>query len=311
MLVIRRGAHSIRTVGVVGLGLMGHGIAQIAAQANYRVVAVETTPQALDIGIQRIRGSLEKLTARDIKKGTLTVEAAAAQNAKVLGNLTSSTSMTDVASCDLIVEAIAENMQLKLDFYTKLGALAKPESIFASNTSSLPITNMARISGRPKQFVGLHFFNPVQMMKLVEVIRTVDTDPEVYETVKSFGTALGKTVVSCGDTPGFIVNRLLVPYLAQAMSMVDKGDASIPDIDASMRLGAGHPMGPLELADYIGLDTCLHILEGWVAEFPNESAFFIPKVLKAKVNLGLFGRKSGKGFYRWDGDKCSHEVVAA
>ena len=206
-------------------------------------------------------------------------------------------------------QAIAENMSLKIDFYRRLGSLAKPECVFASNTSSLRITDMALASGRPDRFVGLHFFNPVQIMRLVEVIRTEHTDTVVYDRVKEFGKELGKTVVSCGDTPGFIVNRLLVPYLAQAMAMVDRNDASIIDIDASMRLGAGHPMGPLELSDYIGLDTALHILEGWVHDFPNEHAFFVPKVLRQKVAGGMLGRKSGKGFYKWEGDKCLHEVV--
>ena len=200
-------------------------------------------------------------------------------------------------------------MSLKIDFYSKLSTIAKPSCIFASNTSSLRITDMDHASGRSDKFVGLHFFNPVQIMRLVEVISTEQTDPAVYEQMTSFGKALGKTVVCCGDTPGFIVNRLLVPYLAQAMAMVDRNDASILDIDASMKLGAGHPMGPLELADYIGLDTALHILDGWVRDFPNEPAFFIPKVLKKKVAEGMLGRKSGKGFYKWEGDKCLHEVV--
>lgn len=200
-------------------------------------------------------------------------------------------------------------MPLKIDFYRRLSSIAKPECVFASNTSSLRITDMAEASRRPDKFVGLHFFNPVQIMRLVEVIRTEHTNDLMYESVKAFGKTLGKTVVCCGDTPGFIVNRLLVPYLAQAMAMVDRNDASIPDIDASMRLGAGHPMGPLELADYIGLDTALHILEGWVRDFPNEPAFFVPEVLRQKVGRGMLGRKSGKGFYKWEGDKCLHEVV--
>ena len=200
-------------------------------------------------------------------------------------------------------------MPLKVDFYTRLSSIAKSDCVFASNTSSLRITEMAVASQRPDKFVGLHFFNPVQIMRLVEVIRTEHTDDAIYERVKEFGKTVGKTVVCCGDSPGFIVNRLLVPYLAQAMAMVDRKDASIVDIDASMRLGAGHPMGPLELSDYIGLDTALHILEGWVQDFPNEPAFFVPKVLKAKVASGMLGRKSGKGFYKWEGDKCLHEIA--
>ncbi len=171
--------------------------------------------------------------------------------------------MQDLADTDFIVEAVIENMDLKQKLYENLGTLCKPETIFASNTSSLSITEMAQFSGRPQNFVGVHFFNPVQLMKLVEVIRTEQTDPVVFEKAYSWVQDIGKVPVSCGDTPGFIVNRLLVPSLMQAMAMVDRNDASVKDIDLSMKLGAGHPMGPLHLADYIGLDTCLFIVEGW------------------------------------------------
>jgi len=194
-------------------------------------------------------------------------------------------------------------MDLKLNFYKTIGAIVKPSTILASNTSSLPITAMGIASGRPEQFVGVHFFNPVQLMKLVEIVQTEHSSPAVVEAVTKFGKAIGKKTVSCKDTPGFIVNRLLVPYISQALAMVDRGEASIEDIDTSMTLGAGHPMGPLHLADYIGLDTLHHILVGWTANFPNEPAFFVPECLDQLVTQGKFGRKTGQGFYTWDGDK--------
>jgi 3-hydroxyacyl-CoA dehydrogenase len=214
------------------------------------------------------------------------------------------TDIGDVKDCDLIVEAIIEIEDVKIDFYKNLKSIAKADAVFASNTSSLPITNMALASGRADRFVGLHFFNPVQIMKLVEVIRTEHTSPAVFERMLNFGREIGKVPVSCKDTPGFIVNRLLIPYLTQAMAMVDRNDASIADIDISMQLGSGHPMGPLSLTDYVGLDLCLNILKGWMAAHPNDPSFFIPKCLVDKINKGEFGRKTGKGFYIWDGDKA-------
>jgi len=184
-----------------------------------------------------------------------------------------------------------------------LGNIAKPSAILASNTSSLPIIDIAKASGRPSKLVGIHFFNPVQLMQLVEVVRTTVTDESAFKTVFDFVKILGKTPVSCKDTPGFIVNRLLVPFLAQSLLLLERGDASIEDIDTGMRLGAGHPMGPIHLADYVGLDTTLFILEGWVKSYPNEPAFVIPNILKQKVKEGKLGRKSGEGFYKWNGDK--------
>jgi len=191
----------------------------------------------------------------------------------------------------------------QIPFYEKLGQIVKPDAIFASNTSSLPITKMAIASGRADRFVGLHYFNPVQLMRLTEVIKTDYTDPAVFALTKAWSDSLGKVSVCCGDTPGFIVNRLLVPALAQAVLMAERGDASVGDIDASMQLGAGHPMGPIMLADYVGLDTTLSILKGWVAEFPDEPAFVVPASLQAKVSKGRLGRKTGHGYYEWNGDK--------
>ena len=252
----------IKKVGMVGLGLMGHGIAQIAATAGYEVVGVEMGQGALDAGRARIEGSVPKLLSRAVKKGTLTQDATDAEAAATLGRISYSTSLDALGDCDLIVEAIIEDIAIKNDFYARLDAAAKPSAIFGSNTSSLQLCDMAGATGRADRFVGLHFFNPVQLMKLVEVIKGDGTDPAVFELVRAWSTTLpGKVAVSCGDAPGFIVNRLLVPFQAQALCMHDRGDASIVDIDTAMRLGTGHPMGPFTLADYVGLDTMLSILQ--------------------------------------------------
>jgi 3-hydroxyacyl-CoA dehydrogenase len=200
-------------------------------------------------------------------------------------------------------------MDLKLGFYSKLGGIAKPSAIFASNTSSLQITAMGEASKRPDRFIGLHFFNPVQLMKLVEIIRTNETSNATYDAVAAYAQKIKKTSVTTPDTPGFIVNRLLVPYMSQAMLLLDNKIATVRDIDVAMQLGAGHPMGPLHLADYVGLDTCLSILSGWKKNFPGEAAFVVPKVLEEKVKAGHFGRKTGKGFYNWNGDKVGEPVV--
>jgi 3-hydroxyacyl-CoA dehydrogenase len=250
----------VNKVAVIGLGLMGHGVAQMAAAAGYDVVGVETKQEALDVGMKRIEGSLAKVAQRAVKKGG---DEAAANKvmAETLARIQPTTDLKDIYDVDIVVEAIVENMDVKLKFYDNLKDKVQPNAIFASNTSSLQCTKMAEISERGDKFVGLHFFNPVQMMKLVEVIRTDHTTDATFNTMLAFGQSIGKTTVSCVDTPGFIVNRLLVPYLAQAMAMVDRGEASIEDIDTSMQLGAGHPMGPIHLSDYIGLGTsrCLFV----------------------------------------------------
>ena len=204
-------------------------------------------------------------------------------------------------------EAISWHVKSVLDakkaLFKELGALCKPSTIFASNTSSFPIGEMAIASGRPARFVGLHFFNPVQLMKLVEVVRTDITDAQVFEDAKAFGAACGKAPVACKDTPGFVVNRLLVPYMTEAMRMLERGDASAQDIDTAMKLGCGYPMGPIELTDYVGLDTTLFIVEGWTKRYPNEPAFQVPKILRDLVAQKKLGRKTGEGFYKWEGDK--------
>lgn len=288
---------SFDSIGVVGLGLMGHGICQVAAasEKHDRVIAYETEQQFLDKGQSRIEGSMAKL----LSKGKISSDDAD----RILGSITYTTDSNDLAGVDFLVEAVIENTDLKKELYQNLGTVCKPETIFASNTSSLSITDLAEMSGRPENFVGVHFFNPVQIMKLVEVIRTEHTNSDVFDKAFAWAQDIGKVAVKCGDTPGFIVNRLLVPSLMQAMLMVDRGDASIKDIDLALQLGAGHPMGPLHLADYIGLDTCYFIVDGWTEKFPEEPAFVLPACLKEKIDQGDLGRKTGKGFYEWEGDK--------
>lgn len=293
----------IKKVGVVGCGLMGHGIVQVAAQGGCQVVALEAEQGALDKGLARVDKSLLKLASKNVEKGKMDQAAADAWVTETRGRITGSTSKADLADCDLIVEAIVENLDVKKALFKELGAMAKPEAVFASNTSSFPIGEMADASGRADRFVGLHFFNPVQLMRLVEVVRTDGTDAEVFEAAKAFGKACGKTPVSCKDTPGFVVNRLLVPYMVQAIDMLDRGDASKEDIDVAMQFGCGYPMGPLTLTDYVGLDTTLSILKGWTERYPNEPAFKVPASLERLVAEGKLGRKTGEGYYTWDGDK--------
>jgi 3-hydroxyacyl-CoA dehydrogenase len=272
----------IKKVGVIGCGLMGHGIVQVAAQGGCEVVAVETQQEFLD-----------------------KAEQAEAQAAATLGRITGSLDKNDLADCDLVIEAIVENLDVKKALFAELGGICEAKTIFASNTSSFPIGEMAEASGRKDRFVGLHFFNPVQLMRLVEVVRTDDTDAEVFASARAFGEACGKSPVSCKDTPGFVVNRLLVPYMVQALNMLERGDATKEDIDTAMQLGCGYPMGPLTLTDYVGLDTTLFILQGWKDRYPEEPAFEVPALLEKMVAEGKLGRKSGEGFYKWDGDKKS------
>ncbi|MDA1265938.1 MAG: 3-hydroxyacyl-CoA dehydrogenase NAD-binding domain-containing protein [Planctomycetota bacterium] len=295
----------IEKVGVVGCGLMGHGIVQVAAAGGHQVVACELDQGALDKGIGRIEKSLAKFASKNVEKGKMSEDEAQAWAAEVRGRITPSTEVTALHDCDLVVEAIVENLDIKKSFFAELGANAKPDAIFASNTSSFPVREMAAASGRPERFVGLHFFNPVQLMRLVEVVRTDETDEEVFAAARAFGEACGKSPVGCKDTPGFVVNRLLVPYMVQAISMLDRGDASKEDIDTAMQLGCGYPMGPLTLTDYVGLDTTLSILEGWTARYPDDPAFAIPESLRLKVSEGKLGRKTGEGYYSWEGDKKS------
>lgn len=296
---------AIRKVGVIGCGLMGHGIVQVAAQAGYEVVAFEGDQGALDKGLGRIRKSLDKLAQKSVEKGKASPEDAKAKADGAFAKITGSTAQGDLADCDLVIEAIVEDLDVKKKLFAELNGVVKPDGIFASNTSSFPIGEMGEASGRPDKMVGLHFFNPVQLMKLVEVVRADKTSDAAFAEARAFGEAVGKVPVSCKDTPGFVVNRLLVPYMSQALLMLDRGDASKEDIDAAMQFGCGYPMGPLTLTDYVGLDTTLSILQGWTDRYPNEPAFVIPEILERKVREGKLGRKTGEGFYKWDGDKKS------
>jgi 3-hydroxyacyl-CoA dehydrogenase len=286
---------NIQKVGVVGCGLMGSGIAQVAATAGCDVVAREVSKDLLDKGLSRIHGSLAKL----VEKGKL----AAPDAEKAKARIRPTTNLADLKDCDLVVEAIVENLDEKKKLFRELGALCRREAIFASNTSSFPIGEMAEASGRPERFVGLHFFNPVQLMKLVEVIQAGRTAGEVVAAARAFAEKLGKVPILAKDTPGFVVNRLLVPYMTEAVLMVERGDATPRDVDTGMELGCGHPMGPLKLLDYVGLDTTLFILEGWQKRFPNEPAFRPSELLRRMVKEGRLGRKTGRGFYEWEGDK--------
>ncbi len=286
---------TVKTVGVIGCGLMGHGIAQVAAVSGHEVTVLEADSGALEKGLGRIKKSLAKLVSKEkLSQGDADAS---------FGRIKGTGNLEDLKDCDLVVEAIVENLDVKNDLFGKLGKLCKPSTIFASNTSSFSIGAMGTASGRPGNMVGLHFFNPVQLMKLVEVVRADETTDESFAAAKAFGEACGKVPVSAKDSPGFVVNRLLVPYLAEAVRMVERGDATPADVDAGMTLGCGHPMGPFTLLDYVGLDTTLFILEGWASEHPNENLFEVPALLRQKVDEGKLGRKTGEGFFKWEGDK--------
>lgn len=296
-------SHGIQRIGMIGMGLMGHGIAQAAATAGYQVVAVDVQPDALKAGMNMLETSVRHSLTKQVSKGKLDENEVEDAFSSIVSRIVPSTTLDSLAEVDLVIEAIVEDVKVKQPLYAQLGEIVAPHTILASNTSSLPVQVMSDVCGRPDKMIGLHFFNPVQIMQLVEVIRTNETDPEVFARCKSWVESIGKMPVSCKDTPGFIVNRLLVPSLAQALLMLERGDATKEDIDLSMQLGAGHPMGPITLADYVGLDTCLSILEGWVDQHPQEAAFVVPTILREKVQQGHFGRKTGQGFYQWKGNK--------
>jgi 3-hydroxybutyryl-CoA dehydrogenase len=279
---------AIEKVGVVGCGLMGAGIAQVSATAGYATLVREVSPELLDKGLKGI----DKNLARLVEKGTLT-EAA---ESEIRGRLKGTTVMEDLKDCDLVIEAIIEQLPAKRELFGALDRLCPGNTIFASNTSSLTITEIATATKRPQRFVGLHFFNPVPVMKLVEVVKTIATDAALYEEMVAFGTKLGKTAVRANDSTGFIVNRLLVPYLLDAIRALEEGVGSIEDIDNSMKLGCGHPMGPLTLLDFVGLDTTYYISQIMFDEF-KERRFAAPPLLKRMVLAGWNGRKAGRGFY--------------
>ncbi|HKD63727.1 MAG TPA: 3-hydroxybutyryl-CoA dehydrogenase [Candidatus Acidoferrales bacterium] len=279
---------AIEKVGVVGCGLMGSGIAQVAAQAGCQVTVREVSQQLLDKGLQGI----DKNLARLVEKGTLT----AADRDQIRGRLRGTTNLQDLKDSDVIIEAIIEQLPAKRELWGALDKICSKPTIFASNTSSLSITEMATFTQRPDRFVGMHFFNPVPVMKLVEVIRTIATDPRVFDEMVAFGQRLGKTVVRTSDRTGFIVNRLLVPYLLDAVRALEEGVGSVEDIDNSMKIGCGYPMGPFTLLDFVGLDTTYYISIIMFDEF-KEKRFASPPLLKRMVLAGWNGRKAGRGFY--------------
>ncbi len=285
----------IRKVGVLGCGLMGAGIAQVAATAGFETVVKEVSDDLIAKGF----GGIEKSLAKFAEKGTITSE----QQTQIRGRLSGTTSFDKLADCDIIIEAIIENLEEKRSTYHQLDEICKPETIFASNTSSLSITEMMTATSpeRQQRFIGMHFFNPVPLMKLVEVVKTILTDEAVYEQAVEFGKKLGKVPVRAGDKTGFIVNRLLVPYMLDSIRALEEGVGSIVDIDNAMKLGCGYPMGPFTLGDFVGLDTTYYIAEIMFNEF-REKRFAPPPLLKRMVLAGLYGRKSGRGFYDYTKD---------
>jgi 3-hydroxybutyryl-CoA dehydrogenase len=282
----------IKKVGVLGCGLMGSGIAQVAATAGFDVTVLEVEQRFLDKGFDGIKKSLAKFAERPPEKGGITAQ----QKDEILARLKGTTSQGEMAHCDIIIEAVTENIGEKMKMYSAIDGVAKKHAIFASNTSSISITELMTSTKRPERFVGLHFFNPVPLMKLVEVVRTIATADEVYEAAYEFAKKLGKVPVRTSDKTGFVVNRLLVPYLLDAIRAYEEGVGSIEDIDNAMKLGCGYPMGPFTLLDFVGLDTTYYITHVMYDEF-KERRFASPALLKRLVMAGWYGRKSGKGFY--------------
>jgi 3-hydroxybutyryl-CoA dehydrogenase len=277
----------IKKVGVLGCGLMGSGIAQVAATAGFEVSVLEVEQKYLDKGFAGIEKSLAKFAEKGtIKETPQTVRA----------RLKGTTNKQDLADCDIVIEAVIENLDEKKKMYAALDAIVKKDAIFASNTSSISITELLTSTKRPERFLGLHFFNPVPLMKLVEVVRTIATASDVYDTAYEFSKKLGKVPVRTSDKTGFIVNRLLVPYLLDAIRAYEEGVGSIDDIDNAMKLGCGYPMGPFTLLDLVGLDTTMFVAEVMFEEY-RESRYAPPPLLKRMVMAGHLGRKSGKGFY--------------
>jgi 3-hydroxybutyryl-CoA dehydrogenase len=285
---------AISKVGVVGCGLMGHGISQICAQAGWDVVVRETDQGPLDKGM----GKIEKQLARAVEKGKMEQSEAH----EVLGRITPTLDYADLADCDLVIEAISEDLDRKLEMWGEVDGIVKDDAYLATNTSSLPVETQAEATKRPERMIGLHFFNPPQVMPLLEVVRAESTGDDAVSLGFDVGQALGKTTVAAGDNRGFIVNRLLVPYMLDAIRAHEQGVGSIEDIDTGMKAGASHPMGPLELADFVGLDTLAAIADVMVDAY-GEDRFAAPETLKKMVSAGDYGRKSGRGFYDYSGDR--------
>jgi 3-hydroxybutyryl-CoA dehydrogenase len=284
----------IQKVGVIGCGLMGHGIAQICAGAGWDVVVREVEQDRLDKGLAKI----EKQLGRAVEKGKVEQAEADAVRGRIQGTL----DYSDLADCDLVIEAITEDLDAKLEMWREVDGIVKDDAVFATNTSSLSVADQGAATKRPQRFLGLHFFNPAQVMPLLEVVRAESTDDEAHEQGFALGEKLGKTTVAAGDNRGFIVNRLLVPYMLDAIRAHEQGVGSVEDIDRGMMAGASHPMGPLTLADFVGLDTLASIADV-MADAYGEERFAQPETLRKLVQAGDFGRKSGKGFYDYSGDK--------
>lgn len=280
----------IKKVGVVGCGLMGSGITEVCARSGYDVVVREINDELLQKGLGRIKASMSK----GVSRGKLTQEEMDAALARIKGT----TSMEDFADCDIVIEAVVENLEVKKQVFAELDRITPPHAILASNTSSLCITEMAAVTKRPDKVLGLHFFNPVPVMPLLEMVRTILTSDETMETARRFGESLGKTIVVAKDSPGFIVNALLVPYLLDAVRMLETGYATKEDIDTAIKLGLNHPMGPLTLMDFIGLDTILFIADAMYEEL-KDPRYAAPALLRRMVIAGKLGRKTGEGFYKY------------
>jgi len=288
---------AVKNVTVIGSGLMGSGIAQVAAQTGHDVTLVDISDQVLGNATASIKKSLERVAKKKYSDNPKEGEKFISDT---LARLKTNTSATDsVKNADIVIEAIVENIKIKQELFSSLDKAAPSSTLFASNTSSLSITEIASTTERKDRFGGLHFFNPVPVMKLLEVIRTAETSDETYKTMMDFGQNLGKQTITCKDTPGFVVNRLLVPYMSEAVKMLERGDATAKDIDIAMKLGAGYPMGPFELLDYVGLDTTKFIMDGWHEKYPGNPLFETSKLLTKLVQEGKLGVKSGEGFYKY------------
>jgi 3-hydroxybutyryl-CoA dehydrogenase len=283
----------IEKVGVLGGGLMGSGIAQVSAAAGFPTIVREVSDQLGD----KSRAGITKMLTKGIERGKVTE----AQKDTTLGNLTFTTDVGELAQCDIVIEAVVEDLALKNELFKELNGVCSPDTIFASNTSSLTIAAMAAACGRPDKMLGLHFFNPVPLMKLVEVVRTITTSDETAESAFDFVKRLGKEPIRAKDSSGFVVNLLLVPYMIDAINALESNVASVEDIDKGMQLGAGYPMGPFTLLDFVGLDTTYKIAEIMFDEY-REKRYAPPPLLKRMVMAGMYGRKSGKGFYDYSQD---------
>ncbi len=284
----------VKKVGVLGCGLMGSGIAEVCAKAGYSTIVREISGEVVERG----RGAIEKSLGRAVEKGRLSGD----DRDAILGRLEFTTSLKDLKDVDIVIEAVVEDLELKREMFGELDKICPEHTIFASNTSSLTIADMAVAAGRADRMVGLHFFNPVPVMKLVEVVRTITTSDDTFKAAMRFAESVGKEPVACKDNSGFIVNRLLVPYMLDAIRALESGVGSMTDIDKAMQLGLGHPMGPFILGDFVGLDTLLKVGEIMFDEY-RESRFAPPPLLKRMISAGYYGRKSGRGFYDYSEDK--------